>query len=111
MPLRAFVELLLLKKHCGFAEEVSMSTTQASAKMTAAEFAWLGGGELAYIKPLTPNEAKQVFPTVEELKGLAEDTILFSLHAADGTPLALTDTWQAALEHATDDDLQIASLH
>ena len=36
---------------------------------------------------------------------------LFSLHAADGTPLALTDTRQAAVGHAIDDDLEIASVH
>ena len=31
--------------------------------------------------------------------------------AADGTPLALTDTKQAAIGHAFDDDLEIASVH
>ena len=49
-----------------------------------------------------------MFPAV---KGLPEGISLFSLHAADGTPLALTDTKQAAIGHAIDDDLQIASVH
>ena len=36
---------------------------------------------------------------------------LFALHAADGTPLALTDSRQAAVGHAMGDELEIASLH
>ena len=35
----------------------------------------------------------------------------FALHAADGTPLALTDSRQAAVGHAMGDELEIASLH
>ena len=48
---------------------------------------------------------------VYRLKGLPKGINLFSLHAADGTPLALTDTRQAAIGHAIDDDLEIASVH
>jgi len=83
-------------------------TTDNRIVMTEHEFATLGGGVIAYIKTLTSDEASRMFPTV---KGLPEGTSLFSLHAADGTPLALTDTKQAAIGHAIDDDLQIASLH
>jgi hypothetical protein len=76
--------------------------------MTEGELATLGGGVVAYIKTLTSDEASRMFPAV---KGLPEGINLFSLHAADGTPLALTDTKQAAIGHAIDDDLQIASVH
>ncbi len=76
--------------------------------MTEREFATLGGGVIAYIKPLTLTEASRMFPAV---RGLPEGINLFSLHAADGTPLALSDTKQAAIGHAIDDDLQIASVH
>ena len=76
--------------------------------MTEREFATLGGGVIVYIKPLTSDEASRMFPTVQ---GLRKGVNLFSLHAADGTPLALTDTKQAAIGHAIDDDLQIASVH
>ncbi len=49
-----------------------------------------------------------MFPSVEDLPmGIN----LYSLHAADGTPIALTDTRQAALGHAIEDDLAIASVH
>ena len=76
--------------------------------MTEREFATLGGGVIAYIKPLTLAEASRMFPAV---RGLRMGINFFSLHAADGTPLALTDTKQAAIGHAIDDDLQIASVH
>jgi hypothetical protein len=82
--------------------------TDKSIAMTEGELATLGGGVVAYIKTLTSDEASRMFPAV---KGLPEGINLFSLHAADGTPLALTDTKQAAIGHAIDDDLQIASVH
>jgi hypothetical protein len=82
--------------------------TDKSIAMTEGELATLGGGVVAYIKTLTSDEASRMFPAV---KGLPEGISLFSLHAADGTPLALTDTKQAAIGHAIDDDLQIASVH
>jgi hypothetical protein len=72
------------------------------------ELAGLGGGVVAYIKTLTFDEASRMFPAIE---GLPRGINLFSLHAADGTPLALTDTRQAAIGHAIDDDLEIASVH
>jgi hypothetical protein len=94
-------------------------TTKSSAKhtevdhvigrvMSELELARLGGGEVAYIKMLTSDEALQMFPMIE---GLPKGIPLFSLHAADGTPIALTDTLQAAIGHAHEDELSIAPLH
>jgi hypothetical protein len=76
--------------------------------MSQIELARLGGGQIAYIKELTSEEARQMFPAVE---GLPSGIDLFALHAADGTPIALTDSRQAAVSHAMGDELQIASLH
>jgi hypothetical protein len=76
--------------------------------MTELELARLGGGEVAYIKPLTSDEALNMFPQIE---GLPKGIALFSLHAADGTPIALTDTLQAAIGHAYEDELAIAPLN
>ena len=83
-------------------------TTDNRIVMSEGELATLGGGVVAYIKTLTSDEASRMFPAV---KGMPDGINLFSLHAADGTPLALTDTKQAAIGHAIDDDLQIASVH
>lgn len=76
--------------------------------MSDAELAHLGDGEVAYIKVLTSEQAKQMFPAVE---GLPTGVSLFALHGADGTPIALTDSIQAAVGHAMEDELAIASIH
>lgn len=80
----------------------------APAVMSEIELARLGGGEVAYIKILSSDDAKRLFPAVD---GLPPGISLFALHAADGTPIALTDSRQAALSHAMDGDLMIASVH
>lgn len=76
--------------------------------MSEIELAQLGGGQVGYIKPLSVDQARNLFPSVE---GLPAGIRLFALHAADGTPLALTDSRQAALSHALDGELSIASVH
>ncbi len=76
--------------------------------MSDIELARLGGGQIAYIKTMSSDEALAMFPAIEDLpRGIN----LFALHAADGTPIALTDTRQAALSHAMDGQLEIASVH
>lgn len=77
-------------------------------RMSAIELAKLGGGKLAYIKMLSSDEANKIYPAV---KGLPTGISLFALHAADGTPLALTDSRQAAIGHAMGDKLHVASVH
>lgn len=76
--------------------------------MSQIELARLGGGQIAYIRELTSDEAREMFPAIE---GLPSGIDLFALHAADGTPIALTDSRQAAVSHAMGDELQIASVH
>jgi len=84
------------------------SDPRTAPLMSELELAHLGGGQVAYIKTLSSDDARRMFPMVE---GLPSDINLFSLHAADGTPIALTDTLQAAIGHAQDGDLAIASVH
>lgn len=85
------------------------STADAVAPiMSKIELARLGGGQIAYIKELTAAEARRMFPALE---GLPKGIDLFALHAADGTPIALTDSRQAAVSHAMGDELEIASVH
>ena len=84
------------------------------AKLTAppgismTELAQLGGGKIAYIRVMSSDQAKEMFPAVD---GIPTGIDLFALHAADGTPLALTDSRQAAVGHAMGDELEVASLH
>jgi hypothetical protein len=96
-------------------EESSKSRTRrrspkpmAAPIMSDIDLARLGDGVVAYIRTMTSEEAKERFPSIDNLpRGLT----LYALHAADGTPIALTDTRQAAMSHAMGDDLEIATVH
>ena len=76
--------------------------------MSMSELAKLGGGKIAYIRVMTSDQAKEMFPAVE---GIPADIDLFALHAADGTPLALTDSRHAAIANAIENDLVPLSVH
>lgn len=86
----------------------STKASNALQFMSDIELASLGDGQVAYIKVLTCDQARAMFPAIE---GLPNGIALFSLHGADGTPIALTDTIQAAVGHAMEDELSIASVH
>lgn len=83
-------------------------TAGVASVMSQIELAHLGDGQVAYIKVLTSDEAQRLYPAVEGLPGGID---LYALHAADGTPIALTDSRQAALGHARGDKLEVASVH
>ena len=76
--------------------------------MSEAELGKLGGGDVAYIKEMTSEEAIKLYPGV---KDLPTGVNLFALHHADGTPIALTDSRNAALGHAIEDELIVHSVH
>lgn len=84
------------------------SKVVAANVMSQIELAQLGGGEVAYIRMMTSEEAQERFPSIDGLPG---GIMLYALHAADGTPIALTDSRQAALSHAIVDELEVASVH
>lgn len=77
-------------------------------KITPAELAQLGGGMIAYIKKMTSEEALRLFP---EASGLPEDAILYVLQSADGSPLMITDSRDAAIGQAIEGKLAVASVH
>ena len=79
-----------------------------SAIMSMRDLARLGDGKVAYIRKMTAEEATQMYPAVE---GIPHGINVYALHAADGTPLALTDSRQAALGHAMGDELEVAPVH
>jgi len=70
--------------------------------------AGLGGGRIAYIKPIRSEDVNTLFPQAPQL---APGLKLFALHAADGTPIMVTDSREAALANAWDNQLETVSLH
>jgi hypothetical protein len=59
--------------------------------------AGLGGGKIAYVKPIRSEDVKRLFPQAPQLSPGLE---LFALHAADGTPIMVTDSREAAVANA-----------
>jgi hypothetical protein len=76
--------------------------------MTAADLASLGSGEIAYIRPLKALDVKKLFP---QLTGIPEGIDLFAVYTADGTPMALTDTLNAAIANVRENDLSPVQVH
>ena len=70
--------------------------------------ALLGGGKIAYVKPIQSENVRTLFPQAPDL---APGLQLFALHAADGTPIMLTDTRESALANAWSNELEAVSVH
>lgn len=81
---------------------------EAARNMNVRELARLGHDEVAYIRPLTSMDVVKLFPDVE---GVSEGMMLFGVYTADGKPLALTDSLNAAIANVKDHDLALASVH
>jgi hypothetical protein len=88
-------------------EPTTDQTTQ-SPQITPEALAHLGDGEIAYVKPISSEEVAALFPQAPQL---APGMQLFALHAADGTPIMLTDTREAAVANAWSHELETVSVH
>jgi hypothetical protein len=75
--------------------------------MPEKSFAHLGGDKIAYIRAMNGAEAQDMFPGLPEL---APDLQLWALLAADGTPIMVADTREAAVMNARENDLEAVSL-
>ena len=70
--------------------------------------AHLGDGEIAYVKSIRSEDVATLFPQAPQI---APGVKLFALHAADGTPIMLTDTREAAVANAWSHELETVSVH
>lgn len=76
--------------------------------LTTQELARLGEGALAYIKQINSEDVQRIFPQAPALRpGMR----LFALLGADGTPIMLTDSRDAAIANAWEHELETVSLH
>ncbi len=71
-------------------------------------FAGLGGGRIAYVRPLKGEEARGLFP---QMPPVAENLELWALLAADGSPIMLADSREAVEMNAHEQELETVSLH
>ena len=68
------------------------------------------GTRLAYIKAIDVDEARALGAVPSDIK-LPEGVKLYAIHAADGTPIAIMDTWASAYGAAVQNDLIPLSVH
>ena len=85
-----------------------MSEVSRSPVMSSEAFAVLGGGRIAYVRTIRSEDVQKEFPEAPEL---APGTLLYALHAADGTPIMLTDSREAAVANAWSQELETVSVH
>ena len=89
-------------------ERTGSETTNRHEMMTEQAFAILGGGKIAYVKTIRSEDVHKLYPQAPELEpGMS----LFALHAADGTPIMVTDTREAAVANAITHELETVSVH
>ena len=81
---------------------------QTAPLMSLTELALLGDGEVAYIKRLDIDAAERLFPSLDDAP---EGIDLFAVLGADGTPIALADSHNAAIANAIENDLVPVSVH
>lgn len=92
-------------------EELSIMNREPdlrSVNISTEALAHLGDGEIAYIKTIRSEDVPAMFPQAPQIEpGLK----LFALHAADGTPIMVTDSREAAVANAWSNELQTLSVH
>ena len=76
--------------------------------LTNEQLASLGDGRVAYLKTIRSEDVSRLFPAAPAIQpGLQ----LFALLAADGTPIIVTDSRDAAVANAMSQELEMVSLH
>ena len=76
--------------------------------MSTQAFAVLGGGKIAYVKSINSEDVHELYPQAPEMQPGMK---LFALHAADGTPILVTDIREAAVANAWSNELEAVSVH
>ena len=66
----------------------------------------LGEGTLVYIRKISTKERKKHFPNV---RGIPASTPMFCVFNANGDARALTDSWDAAVVYARENELQVSA--
>lgn len=88
---------------------LNVTNRQAEAPiLTEEQLSQLGEGLIAYVKPIASNDIGTLFP---DIPGVQPGVQLFALLGASGKPLMLTDSRDAALANAMQNELHMVSLH
>ena len=84
------------------------NSTTPAAVLADEQLAALGEGLVAYVKAIRSEDLNDLFPGAPAVQPGLE---LFALLGADGKPLIVTDSRDAALANAMQHELHMVSLH
>ena len=87
-----------------------ISRAEDKFEMSAEALAHLGDGRIAYVKTIRSEDVATLFPQAD-VPEMAPGQKLFALHAADGTPIMLTDSREASIANAWSQELETVSVH
>lgn len=76
--------------------------------ITPEALARMGDGRIAYVTPIRSEDVQTMFP---QAPAIAPGLELYVLHSADGTPIMLTDSREAAVANAWSNELETVSVH
>lgn len=76
--------------------------------MNEEDFADLGMDDVVYVQKVTRAEAEILFPEIDEFPDIAQ---LYSLHAANGTPVLLAEDLYSAKEAAENNKLTLHNVN
>ncbi len=82
--------------------------TARHPRISPETLAHLGDGQIAYVKAIRSEDVPALFPQAPQI---APGMKLFALHAADGTPIMITDSREAAVANAWSHELETVSVH
>ena len=88
--------------------ERTENATGNNPVITPQALAIMGGGKIAYVKAIRSEDVHSLYPQAPEMQAGMR---LFALHAADGTPILVTDSREAAIANAMTHELETVSVH
>ena len=85
-----------------------MTRNEKTIVPTPESLAALGAGEIAYVKPIMSEDAARLYPQVGSIQPGVQ---LFTLNAADGTPIMIADSAELAMANARENELVPLAVH
>ena len=85
-----------------------MMNEKKSVDLSLQDLAHLGEGDLGYIREIEVNEARRL---LGGQASVAADSKLFCLYNADGTPVSISGSKEAAMGSAFEHELMAMSVH
>lgn len=85
-----------------------LSRAEMLETMSEDVLAELGSGIVGYVRKLSPEDMSTLFPDMAQTPNAAS---LWALLNADGTPIVVADSREAALANAFEYELEMASVH